>query len=214
MVRAIRDRDVVKCALVMVFPLTYFYVIATKDLIFGRYLLPIVPFLCILMAIAIVDVLDWASLLRQPQWLRPLTAAAFVGLALFHLVHEGVMWPKEHGRRTTQDVAYKMIRQFIPEHSRVAVEVAGLRLPDTLYRADLVRELTARSPAEYAAAGVRFLVASSDRFGPAYARPDQYRNAYQAYHRLLDEDTECLPTVEPTAAVPGPRIRICRFLAR
>lgn len=210
-VRAIHDRSVARWMLVAVFPLTYFYVIATKDLIYARYLLPVLPPLCILMAIATVEALDSVSLIGRPRWLRPIAAVVFIGLVSFHAARASIIWPKNHGRRTTQDVAYRMVRQFIPEHSLVAVELAVLRLPDTIYRMDIVRDLSARSPEEYVSAGVSFVIASSDRFGPVYARPEQYPDAYRAYRKLLDEAAECLPTVEPTAALPGPKIRICRL---
>ena len=122
----------------------------------------------------------------------------------------GVAWPKEYGQRTTQDVAYDKIREFIPKRSGVAVERSVLRLPDTAYHTLNVPSLTDRSPQEYVSKGVAFLIASSEAFGPVFAKPDRHLEAYQAYQRLL-EDGQCLPPVEPTAAVSGPEIRICRL---
>ena len=55
------------------------------------------------------------------------------------------------------------------------------------------------------------MVASSDAFGPIFAKPNEHGRAYEGYRRLLDESSECLPPVNPTKALPGPQIRICRL---
>jgi 4-amino-4-deoxy-L-arabinose transferase-like glycosyltransferase len=211
MARGIRDRDVGKWAVVAAFPLIYFQMVATKNIVYGRYLLPILPFLCLSVAFVVVDVVAWIVRLKQPMWVRSIAAAAFAGVALAPVVSKGIVWPKEYGKRTTQDAAYDVIRLAVPNGSRVAIEHAVLRLPDSAYRTMYVDNLTDRSPEEYVSSGVRFLIASSDGFDPAFARPDQHPDAYQAYRRLLDEAAQCLPTIEPTAAVSGPAIRICRL---
>ena len=209
--RVLRDRDFAKWALIIVFPLVYFHIIATKHLIFARYLLPVAPFLCLLMAVVVVDGVKWALRLQQPrQWVRAVAATAFVGVVLFHPARAGIAWPHEYGKRTTEDVAYDIIRQSVPPQSMVAVERSVLRLPDSAYRMINVLALTDRSPEEYGSLGVTFLVATSQAFGPVFARPDRHPDAYEKYRRLLDEG-QCLPPVEPTADMSGPQIRICRL---
>jgi len=211
MVRGVRDRDIGKWAVLVAFPLVYFPMIATKNLIFARYLLPMLPALCLFLAVVVTDVVAWIFTLKQPQGVRLTAASAFVGVVLFHPVKEGFDWPRQYGRLTTQDVAYRMIQQFIPAQSTVAIERAVLRLPDSAYHTVYVDNLTQRSRDEYLTSGVRFLIASSDGFGPAFAQPDKHPQAYQAYHSLLDEAGQCWPTVEPTSAVSGPEIRICQL---
>jgi 4-amino-4-deoxy-L-arabinose transferase-like glycosyltransferase len=210
---AARGRGIAKWALILVFPLAYFHMIATKQQIFGRYMLPVVPFMCLLIATVVVDGTTWACRLQPRRWARAVIVLVVVGLVLFQPVRAGIDWPHEYGKPTTQDVAYGMIRQFIPQHSAVAVENSVLRLPDSEYRVLNVHSLAGRSLEQYVSSGVTYLVASSDVFGHVVARPDLHADAYRAYRRLLDEPGECLPTVEPTAAMTGPRIRICRLLA-
>jgi len=210
-VRAARDRDFAKWAIIIMFPLVFFYFVATKHLIFARYLLPVAPFLCLLMAVVVVDSVLWVLRLQQPrQWVRIVVAAAFVGVVLFHPARAGIAWPGQWGKRTTQDVAYDIIRQSIPLRSTVAVERSVLRLPDSAYRTINALSLTERSPEEYGSLGVTFLLATSDAFGPVFARPDQNPDAYKKYRRLLEEG-RCLPPVVPTADVSGPEVRICRL---
>ncbi len=208
----VRGRGIAKWVLILVFPLVYFHMIATKQLIFGRYLLPVVPFFCLLIATVVVDGTTWACHLQPRRWARAVIVLVVVGVVLFQPVRAGIAWPSEYGKRTTQDVAYGMIRHFIPQRSGVAVENSVLRLPDSEYRVLNVPSLAGRSPEQYVSSGFTYLVASSDVFGNIFARPDLHADAYRAYRKLLDEPAECLPIVEPTGAMKGPRIRICRLL--
>ncbi len=210
-IHAIRDRQLTKWSLVLVFPLLYFHLIATKHLIFARYMLPILPFVCLVSAGVVADAAAWVSSLDRPRAIRVAVVAAMLVLIGEHMVRAGTQWSKSYGMTTTQDMAYAQIRQFIPGHSIVAVEHAVLRLPDTAYREVDVHRLTERSLEEYVSSGVSFFVASSDAFGQAYERPDQHSATYAAYRRLLDGAAECLPTVTRTRKVRGPDIRICRL---
>jgi membrane protein implicated in regulation of membrane protease activity len=204
MVRAVRDRDVGKWAVVAAFPLIYFPMVASKQLIYARYLLPILPFLCLSVAFVVVDVVAWIVRWKQPLGVRAFAVSAFSVLVLLHPVRQGIDWPRQYGGPSTQDAAYRMIQQSVPKQSKVAIEQAVLRLPDSAYRTMYVHNLTDRSLQEYVSSGVTFLIASLDR-------PDRHPDVDQAYRRLLDEAAQCLPTIEPTAAVSGPAIRICRL---
>jgi 4-amino-4-deoxy-L-arabinose transferase-like glycosyltransferase len=221
-VRAIREGAFAKWALLVAFPIAYFYLIATKQLIFARYLLPALPFLCLIAAIVLADAVRWlrgvaadGAPVRMSPW-RLVRAGASIALVLavaIPLTRAGVAWSREYGRRTTQDVAYRMLVQFIPEGSGVAVERSVLRLPDSRYRPLIVPRLTDRSPEQYVSSGITYVIASSDVFGPVFDNPGEHADAYEAYRSLL-ETGQCLPTVEPTAAASGPRIRICKLQAQ
>jgi len=212
-VRAIRTRQLVQWSLLLLFPLLYFHMIATKHLIFARYMLPILPFACLIAAVPVADFVVWLSRLERPLALRIATVGATLVLVMGHMASVGTRWSRSYGRITTQDVAYAQIRQFIPSHSLVAVEHSVLRLPDTAYREVAVRSLTERSLEEYVSSGVTFFVASSDAFGPVFAKPEEHPATYAAYRRLLESADECLPTVTRTGKVRGPDIRICRLRA-
>jgi 4-amino-4-deoxy-L-arabinose transferase-like glycosyltransferase len=209
----LRDRsrgNLAKWALLIVFPLVFFTFFATKNLIFGRYLLPLLPFVCLLTAIVVVDVLTWVAQWPQPLWIRTAAAAALLVAVLYPPARQGIDWPRHYGAPTTQDIAYRLIRSYIPEGSAVVVECPELRLPRPAYRVLEPSHLTARSPEEYVSTGVTFLVASSDALG-SVLRPVAGSSTDQAYRELLNDPQQCLPTVEPTAAVEGPRIWICRL---
>lgn len=116
LVRAFRDRAVTQWTLVLAFPLVFFDIISTKNLIFGRYLLPVVPFLCIVMAAIVTDVSAWVFSWRGPMPVRAAAVAAIVGLVIYQPAQAGISWPRIYGEPTTQDAAYRLIQQFIPPH--------------------------------------------------------------------------------------------------
>jgi 4-amino-4-deoxy-L-arabinose transferase-like glycosyltransferase len=209
--RAIRDGALRPWALAAIFPFIYFYAISTKYLIFGRYLLPMVPFLCLMMALVVVDGTGWIWRLRRPMRARAAILGVVLVITLFPVVKAGVSWPAQYGQRTTQDVAYERIREVIPAGSGVVVERSVLRLPDSLYRKTDVHRMIIRTPEDYVSKKTTFAVASSEAYGPVLERPAQFAADYQAYQRIFNQPGHCLPTIQPTATVPGPHIIICRF---
>jgi 4-amino-4-deoxy-L-arabinose transferase-like glycosyltransferase len=209
----LRDRsraNLAKWALLIVFPLVLFSFFATKNLIFGRYLLPLFPFVCLLTAIVVVDALTWVSRWPQASWIRVAAAATLAVAVLYPPAVQGINWPRHYGAPTTQDIAYRQIRSYIPEGSAVVVECPELRLPRPAYRELETNHLTARSPEEYVSTGVTFFVASSEALGPVL-RPVADSSNHQAYRKLVVDSQQCLPPVEPTPAIEGPTIWICRL---
>ena len=91
------------------------------------------------------------------------------------------------------------------------MERSVLRLPDSLYRKTDVHRMTVRTPEDYLSKGITFVVASSAAFEPVLARPSEHVAEYEAYQRVFNAAGHCLPTIQPTAAVSGPQIIICRL---
>lgn len=201
-------------AIAVAFPLVYFYTVATKELIFARYLLPIVPFFAVLLATLLVTLMrqiNRLAIFEQRPGARRAAVAALALVVVSNAVVASFGWARQHGRRSTVDAAYQLVRGFIPPGSIVAVERQVLRLPDTLYRTEGVTRLTARSPQEYVSSGVTYFVASSDAFGAILDNPDRDPDAYHGYRKFFDAPGLCLPPIRPTADMPGPQIRICRI---
>ncbi len=61
-VRAIRGPGRVRWTITVVFPIVYFYFLSGQTLVYGRYLLPLLPFVCLLAAVGCVS---GVSLLRR-----------------------------------------------------------------------------------------------------------------------------------------------------
>ena len=81
-VRAVRGPGRVRWTVTIVFPLLYFYFLSGQALVFGRYLLPLLPFVCVLAAVGTVS---GVSLLRRfdiPRAPRTAVIAALTAAAL------------------------------------------------------------------------------------------------------------------------------------
>ena len=210
-VRSIRDKDIGPWAILAVFPLAYFLSVATKQLIFARYLLPMIPFLCLIMALILVDGVTWAWHLHRPAWARVSMVGAALALVLFPVVRAGVQWPAMWGRPTTQDLAYERIRELIPKGAGVVVERSVLRLPETLYRQLDVHRMPIRTPEHYMSHGFNYVVASSTAYWPVLQQPSEHAREYEVYQRVFNNQGHCLPTIQATPVVEGPEIIVCRL---
>jgi len=206
--RAVEGRERVKWALLLAFPVVYFYVINGWTYIFARYALPLIPFLAVWAAIA----LDWAA---QRLAVPALPAAARHATAVLALLAVmpgalgSVAFLRAHGTQTTQALAWAWMKKSIWPGSSILSEARGLDLPPDRYKAEIVRSLAGRDPESLAAAGVEWVVLSSDAWGrrverrPSAAVPN-------AYAPLLAGATSAM-VFGPTAKHPGPTIHILRL---
>ena len=154
-VRAVRGPGRVRWTLAIVFPLIYSSFISTQTLIFGRYLLPVVPFLCVLIAAAVVS---GVSLLRRFEIPRAARTALIAGLTvavLFPLASQSIGFNRMISRPSTLEVAYAWIVENVPDGATVIVETGRMRLPPR-YKATSLRQLRERDFATYREAGVEY----------------------------------------------------------
>lgn len=211
-VRGIREGTIARAALLVSFVMAYFYVIATKDRGFGCYLLPAVRPLCTVLAVVAADTSTWLRRRQWSLWIRAAAIAAILATVLVTPARAAIGWARANGAETTQDIAYSLLRGFIPPQSGVAIERNALRLPaSSTYRVLIVRSLSDMTPEQYREKGITYVVASSAAFAPVFADPQQHAQAYEHYRRLLEGNSECLPPITPTTSVEGAEIRICRL---
>jgi 4-amino-4-deoxy-L-arabinose transferase-like glycosyltransferase len=198
--------------LLLVYPLTYFYFISTKTLIYGRYLLPILPFAGILVAVAVVWAAAW---LRRPGMPRGAWTAGVAALLAFAIVPPSLVaidFNRTIARQSTQAIAYDWIVRHLPERSRIVLERFDMRLPDRYDSKHVVR-LTDRRYEDYVADGFEYLIASGQVFGEAFDAPQRHPDVYAAYRRLFDQSQK-LFIVTPSPGQPGPELRIYRLQNR
>jgi len=206
-VRAVKGPGRVRWTLLVVFPVVYFYTISGRGLIFGRYLLPMLPFVCILAAIAVVS---GVSLLRRfdiPRTPRRLLIAALTIAALLPPAWSSVSFDRTISQRSTSEMAYNWILTNIPAKSRIVIEKYDLRLSDSLYRLAYVNELTTRQYDDYARDGFEYIIASSQAFGPVLDAPQNAPDRYARYRAIFDQSQEVF-TVKPQPGRPGPELRV------
>ena len=205
-VRTLKGPGRVRWALAVVFPLLYFAIISRQTLVFGRYLLPMVPFLCVLAAAAVVS---GVSLLRRfsiPRVVRTGLIVAFTVGVILPPGIQSVSFNLTH-RAQTVEKAYEWITANVPRDSTVVVEARNLVLPDGRYHGDNVRQLRERSYEEYVGQGVEYLVASSQCYGPYFDEPQRYQTEYADYRRLFSKARE-VARFTPPSGKPWPELII------
>ncbi len=164
-VRLVRGPGRVRWALAVVFPVLYLWMIRGQGLVYGRYLLPIVPPLCILAATAVVS---GVSLLRRyeiPRAPRTALIAALTIAALLPPALVSIKWTRDAARTNTVDLAYAWILQHVPQQSLVAIESRALLLPAT-YRSRNVLQLRQMEYGDWRDQKVDYLVASGEVLQP------------------------------------------------
>jgi 4-amino-4-deoxy-L-arabinose transferase-like glycosyltransferase len=206
-VRAVKGPDRLKWSLPVLFPVLYYAFIARQHIVFARYLLPAVPFVVVLAAATIVAI--WRFGVRMlPRRAAILVALVVGAAAIVPGALTSVQFDREIGKRWTSELAYRWILSNIPHGSRIVIESRNLLLPDG-YEATNVPQLRQRSLDAYRAAGVDYLVASSQCFGPYLAAPGSDPAAFAEYERLFHGAEEVARFTE-SKQHPGSELRVLK----
>lgn len=209
-VRAFAGPGHVRYAMLVLFPSAYFYVVATRSLIFGRYLLPVLPFTCLLAAIAVVS---GVSLLRRfdfPRNVRTALIAAGTIAAILPPLVDAVQFDRLIGRPTTQQQAYAWIRANVRPGARIVVEGRVVQLPDERYHVEHVKSLADHDVESYRNDKVDYLVASSSVFGVPMRTPEAQPAIYGKYRTLFDQGEQVFQAPE-SPNLPGPEVRVLKL---
>ncbi len=181
------------------FAAAYFYILATNNLVYARYALPLTPMVCLLAAVPIVAIARVIRVFFPHRNGR--AASVFVICAtLVFVVPFGVMstgWVEALQRPDTRTVASKWLWANAATGSRVAIEFNG---PTYLGSAGLVVTLTDsitdRSLDSYVRDGFDYLVVSAESI-------DGHAPYLHAGPQVFQ--------VSPRDSMPGPGIRIIKL---
>jgi 4-amino-4-deoxy-L-arabinose transferase-like glycosyltransferase len=195
-------------ALGTVFPLLYFWFISGQAIHFARYLLPLVPFVSLLTAAVVVQLV--ARLARAPlsNAMRTAFGAALLLVAIVPPLGTAISFDANQSKVWTLEEAYDWIRQSLPRGTSVRLEGHALLLPPD-YRPTYSRELRFDDIGADAANGVDYLVASSEEYGQYIDHPGQHPVEYAAYQRVFAQTHE-VARFTPSSDHPGPEIRILK----
>ena len=213
-VRAIRGPGRVRWTATIVFPLVYFYFLSGQTLIYGRYLLPLLPFVCLLAAAGCVS---GVSLLRRFDIPRAARKTIIVGVtvaAVLPPAWQSINFMRALTRISTVEQAYTWMVDNLPKGAHVVIETQALIAPKQ-FNARNVPQLVMdyRSQQEYAdyvADGVDYVVASSQKFGDAFSAPHKHPEMYAAYQRLFVQSRE-VARFKNDPEHPGPELVIYKL---
>ncbi|MGH9372948.1 MAG: ArnT family glycosyltransferase [Vicinamibacterales bacterium] len=209
LVRAVRGPGRVRWTLAVLFPVVYLWFLSGQTLIFGRYLLPLVPFACVLAAAAVVS---GVSLLRRFSIPRALRTALIIGLTVATLLPAtitSIRFTQGIAKPGTAWQAYEWISRNVPRDSTIVIESAGLVLTHSPFKSSQVRQLREHEYSHYVDTGVDYLVASSQSYGPYVEAPHLFPGEYAQYMRLFEQSKE-VARFTATTEHPGAELRILK----
>jgi hypothetical protein len=209
LVRAFKGPGHARWALAVLFPVVYFWFVSRQTLVFARYLLPLVPFACLLVATAVVS---GVSLLRRFSIPRAVRSALIVGLTLATLLPAAmtsIQFDRNLAKQGTAAQAYEWISRNVSQDSDIVTEPGSPVLTHSPFRSRNVRQLRQHAYAEYVETGADYLVASSQCYGPYLESPGSFPNEYGDYMRLF-ASTEEVARFTASPDHPGPELRILR----
>ncbi len=198
-----------KWALATLFPLVYFRFISTQTIYYGRYLLPLVPFLSLLAAAAVVPIAGWLRQINLPRQARNAATVVLTLVAIAPPAYISIRYDADAARVWTQQLAYEWIRRELPPGTTIRLEGSvAIKLPSS-YHLSYVKQLRQDGIELYAGTGIEYLVASSQCYGPYLEHPDQYPSEYADYQQVFGQTDE-VARFSPTGEHPGPEFRILR----
>jgi 4-amino-4-deoxy-L-arabinose transferase-like glycosyltransferase len=204
-----RDPDRLRWVLALVFPLLYFRFISQQSIVFARYLLPLVPFLSILAASAVVAAVAWMRRAGVPLRVRHAITIGLTVVAIAPPAYSAINYDADAAKVWTQGLAYEWIRRELPHGASIRLEGSlALKMP-AAYKATYAKELRMDGTSDYAGRGIQYLVASSQCYGRIYENPPAYPLEYGDYERIFAQ-TEEVARFSPSPDHPGPELRILK----
>jgi 4-amino-4-deoxy-L-arabinose transferase-like glycosyltransferase len=207
--RVVVGPDRLKWLLVTAFPLVYFKFIAGQNIIYARYLLPLIPFLSLLAAAFIVWSVTRMHKMRLSQRVRNLATVGLTLVAIAPPAYSAIGYNANAAKTWTNELAFDWIVRELPPGTTIRLEGSlAIKLP-LAYKTSYAKELRLDRADLYAGTGVQYLVASSQCYGPYLTAPDRFPAEYADYQRVFAQ-TEEVARFTPTAAHPGPELVILK----
>jgi 4-amino-4-deoxy-L-arabinose transferase-like glycosyltransferase len=205
--RAVRGPGRLRWTLLLAFPLVFLWIIAGRHQIYARYLLPITPFLCVLVS---VGVISGVSLLRRfdiPRSVRAVLIAALTVAVILPPALNALRFLRMIGRPSTLEATYTWFMTNVPAGSRVVIENFDLRLPGDRYRVTHEVSLARKSIEDYRRDGVDYLVFTSRSYAEFLEDPSRNPQLAEAYRTLFRQAPE-VARFDATGGRIGPQLRV------
>ena len=210
-VRAVKGPGRVRWTLALLFPLVYFWFVSKQSLIFGRYLIPVLPFACVLAAAGVVSGVGLLRRYEIPRAARTVLVTTLTIAALLPPAVVSVQFNRMISKRSTTELAYRWLRENIPPGSSIVMESRALAPRADPYRFINVVQLRMKDYGAYRAENVDYLIASSQCYGPYLNESHKYPREYAEYMSIFTQSRE-LARFTPDGDHPGPELRILKVV--
>jgi 4-amino-4-deoxy-L-arabinose transferase-like glycosyltransferase len=195
-------------AVAVTFVIAYFVFLSRHQLVFGRYLLPLVPILLVLLG----GLVGWIHDRLRRAGLKPAHAAAASAILVAALAAKPatstVDFTRQISRPTTAGLAHEWLLAHAPAGSHLAIESGGLIPAAGRYVVDYYTSLIRRDFDYLQARQTDFVIASSDAYGRSLLESPDSPDAGR--YRLLFGRLEPVVTFSPSPERRGPELRIFR----
>ena len=221
-----RRRDL----LLLSFPVFYFLYVGSWTVVYGRYMIPILPMLCLLAASFIFFVI---KKFKKPN----LVLGVLLGLALLQPAWEVAKSDRILNQIDTRTLAKEWIDENLPDQSKIAMDTIYGYFLDPYYLPNLRKATGADDPekgfyllpwskisettphedpqkflADWQAEKVDYLIVSSLVYGRYFSkRTEEVRPGVknvQTDYLWFDENFKLLKEVSPNGVRPGPTIKV------
>jgi hypothetical protein len=207
--QSLRGPERSKWVLATVFPLVYFRFVSNQNIVYGRYLLPLIPFLSLLAAAAVVGIVDWLREINLPRQGRNVVTVVLTLAAIAPPAYTAIRYNADAAKVWTSEEAYDWIRHELPRGTTIRLEGSlAIKLSES-YRASYVKELRLDGVDVYSGTGIQYLVASSQCYGRYLDNPKTYPAEYADYQGIFSQMEE-VARFKPTSEHPGPELIILK----
>ncbi len=211
--RADRSPATLTWVLSATFAMVYFWMISGQRLVWGRYLLPLLPFLSVLAGGGLAWAVSALAGRFRHRAVAPAAALAMTALVVALPLTNALDWLNTARKVSTQEQLYRWVLEHVPPGSTIATETREVLLPADRYVLQYPRRLIDRSTDDYRDAGVDYLLASSQSFRVAFYVSPPEPAAVVGYTDLFKRNEHVI-TFMPSADHPGPELRLYRVLPR
>jgi hypothetical protein len=214
--------------LVVAFPLVLILFLSTLGIRWERWIVPAVPYLCILASISIFAISDYFG--RLSPRLVPVVAILLVATTIFPLVQVSFIQSRELSGGDTRTEAFNWMLQNIPSGSKVLGEAYTPQLPgdryDMFYIRDdgELRQANSKRSAHYRLGGHIGKVRTLDKVKEAgiqyvvmshmynrYLNDRRYPAALQKYEAVMNGSTLLYEVKREPGKNRGPHVRVFRL---
>jgi hypothetical protein len=113
-------RDPRKGLLVAVFPVSYYLLLGSGRTVFARYMIPVVPFLCLAAGYAVTEAASWFAMRIARPRLAPFAAAALVIAVVWPSAQSVIAFDQLISIDDNRLIARRWVERLIPKDATIA----------------------------------------------------------------------------------------------